>query len=81
MSLILFCYFPAILFTINYSAAEKYEDYVYGKPYCRIVPYIVGVLMGYVFYTEKTVQKTMSKVSGITYSWISLVHKIFSQKY
>ncbi|XP_033626269.1 nose resistant to fluoxetine protein 6-like [Asterias rubens] len=29
---------------------KSYTDYVYGKPYCRIAPYLVGIGLGYIMY-------------------------------
>ena len=38
---------------------NKYQDYVYGKPYTRVAPYAVGIILGYLLtYKKKIVGHT-----------------------
>lgn len=44
-----------------YSAVRDYEDIVYGKPYCRISPYLIGIVLGFVLHnTQKNEQMSGS---------------------
>ena len=33
-------------------SSDQYNDFVYGKPWDRISPYVVGLAMGYIFYRK-----------------------------
>ncbi|KAK3701463.1 hypothetical protein QZH41_014540 [Actinostola sp. cb2023] len=35
-------------------AVNNFTNWVYIKPYCRIAPYLVGIILGYVFFADKS---------------------------
>ena len=55
------CFFP-FLFSTRPVDGKSYTDYVYGKPYCRIAPYLVGIGLGYIMYRTGKRKVKMSPV-------------------
>jgi len=61
--------FPSYRKTMDY-----FIDY-YVKPYCRIGPYVVGVLVGYVLYKtdcRKRLSKVRAKKTSPSTLWYTL---------
>ncbi|XP_077982994.1 nose resistant to fluoxetine protein 6-like [Glandiceps talaboti] len=48
------------------ETAPTYSDYIYIKPYCRIAPYLVGIVMGYALQQirSKKIQVVISPIYG-----------------
>lgn len=44
--------FAALAHPVANATYGDFNDIYYGKPYCRIMPYLVGILLGYALYKE-----------------------------
>lgn len=44
--------FVALAHPVANATYGDFNDIYYGKPYCRIMPYLVGILLGYALYKE-----------------------------
>ncbi|CAG2106234.1 unnamed protein product [Medioppia subpectinata] len=67
--------FPAVPYindVIEQAVVDKYYALLYIKPYCRVGPYLVGILLAYAIYTSKGDIK-MKKFYSITGWFISFV--------
>jgi len=91
-NLLFFNYFWTSKFTyINLCFSEnsnKLSDYVYTKPYTRITPYLVGIIIGYLFsrkiwvnpkYENVCISKSVH-ILFVGYSWgtwLTVKHSIY----
>ena len=41
---------------------SKDDDFIYGKPWCRIQSYLVGMMLGYIIYQLKGKPLKLNKV-------------------
>ena len=46
-----------------FSIANSHENLVFDKPYCRIAPYLIGMLLGYMLYKYGATKRRIGKVS------------------
>ncbi len=58
----------------NYSVAPDLSfQKIYNKPYCRIGPYVIGIIFGLIYYTYKHHQKTGKIYDSLAFHLSSLL--------
>ncbi len=54
---------------------ELFKKLVFNTPWARICPFIIGLILGYIIFVEKS-NETMTKLSSV-YVGIKILHKFF----
>jgi hypothetical protein len=44
---------------------QYYNEWVYTKPWCRIGPYVTGILLGYVLFIRKSSPQSTLKMNAV----------------